>query len=78
MSIHDEDRTFLHNLATPITVSKMLIKAHLSELDGSREATPIETQILRLKKSFSRSRKWKSSTPSIKPASPLATNGRRA
>jgi hypothetical protein len=46
---HEEDRAFLHALATPITIVKMLTQTHLEELGGSITAQPVARQIERMK-----------------------------
>ena len=48
MGFHEEDRKFLHDIATPLTIIKMLSKSILNEVEGEKEISSPEKQLARI------------------------------
>jgi hypothetical protein len=50
MGFQEEDRKFLHDIATPLTIMKMLSKGILSEIEGEKEPSSPEKQLARIQR----------------------------
>ncbi len=50
LNVQEEDRKFLHDLATPLTVVKTLVKRQVTELEGPASGVDPAKQLDRLKK----------------------------
>lgn len=53
MDQNKKDRKFLHDLATPMTIVRTILKKTLSEIEGRSENISKEVQIARLQKAIS-------------------------